>query len=174
METIERQNLHSVIISSNRSVFSFDSFSCFSSSVWFGLDGPDDILSPELGDELIGWAIGDANDDDKSMECFRTSAYSTTGDTVALLASSTKSIERLRRSGGSAFILLLLLLLPLFVSSGGDVTTCLIGLVLVIDDDLEEWRGLTSGGIDDDICRIGGLGGGDDSGDTAESNDFEI
>lgn len=105
------------------------------------------MLSPELGDELIGWATGDANDDDKSMECLRTSAYSTTGDTVTLLASSTKSIERLRRSGGggSAFVLLLL-----FVS-GADVTICLIGLILVIDDDLEEWRGLTSGGMDDDI-----------------------
>lgn len=114
------------------------------------------------------------------MECLRTSAYSTTGDTVALLESSIKSIERLRRSGGSTLVLLLtlLLLLLLFVSDGdgdeADVTTCLIGLVLVIDDDLEEWRGRTSGGIDDDICRIGGLGGGDDSGDTAESKDFEI
>lgn len=131
------------------------------------------MLSPELGDELIGWATGDANEDDKSMECLRTSAYSTTGDTVvaALLASSTKSIERLRRSGGggSAFVLLLL-----FVCGDAAVTACLIGLVLVIDDDLEEWRGRTSGGIDDDICRIGGLGGGDDSGDTAESRDFEM
>lgn len=101
------------------------------------------------------------------MECLRTSAYSTTGDTIELLDSSIKSMERLRRSGGSTFVLLL------FVGGGAGVA-CLIGLILVIDDDLEEWRGLTSGGIDDDICRTGGLGGGEDSGDTAESNDFEM
>lgn len=101
------------------------------------------------------------------MECFRTSAYSTTGETiVALFVSSIKSIERLRRSDGSAFGLIL------FISGTGDAPS-LIGLVLVIDDDREEWRGRTSGGIDDDICRTGGLGGCERSGDV-ESNDFEM
>lgn len=123
------------------------------------------MLRPELGDELIGWAIGNANDVDKSVECLRTSAYSTTGDTIELFGSSIKSIERLRRSDASAFGL------PLLVSGTGDAS--LIGLMLVIDDDREEWRGRTSGGIDDDICRTGGLGGSERSGDV-ESNDFEI
>lgn len=86
--------LHSVIISSNRSVFSFDSFSCFSSSVWLGLDGPDDALSTELGDELIGWAAsGDEIVDDNSMDGFRcTSAYSTGGDAIGKLICSLASI----------------------------------------------------------------------------------
>lgn len=88
-------NLHSVIISSKRSIFSFDSFSCFSSSV-LGLDGPDDILKPELGGELIGCVSG------KSFEYFLTSAYSTeTVELFEFVESSIKSIERLRRSGGS-------------------------------------------------------------------------
>lgn len=99
------------------------------------------------------------------MECFRTSAYSTAGDGVELVESSIKSMERLRRSGGSTF--------GLFDETAAVGVACFIGLVLLIDD-REEWRGLTSGGIDDDICRIGGLGGGDDSGDIAESSDFEM
>lgn len=49
---------------------------------------------------------------------------------------------------------------------------CLTGLVLLYDRD--EWRGLMSGGIEEDTCRIGGLGGGDDSGDIDESTDFDI
>lgn len=155
------QNLHSVMISSNRSVFSFDSFSCFSSSVWFGLDGPDDILNPELGDELIGWACCEANDEDKSMEYFLTSAYSTAGDEVELTDSSTKSMERLRRSGGSMLCNL------------GEATGAWAGIGLVLAYDLEEWRGFTSGGIDEEICRTGGLGGGEKSGDIAASNDFD-
>lgn len=123
------------------------------------------MLSPELGDELIGCAIGDANDDDKSMECLRTSAYSTTGDIIELLQSSIKSIERLRRSGGSTATL---------VDGIADVgVATLIGLVLVSDDERDECRGFTSGGIDEEIWRTGGLGGGDDSGDTAESTDFD-
>lgn len=101
------------------------------------------------------------------MECFRTSAYSTAGELlVELLESSIKSMERLRLSGGSTAGLF---------GGGADVgVASLIGLVLVSDDDREEWRGLTSGGIDEEICRTGGLGGGDVSGDIAESTDFEM
>lgn len=142
------------------------------------------MLSPELVDELIGCATGDANDDDKSTECFRTSAYSTAGDVFELVGSSIKSIERLRRSGGSifglvfgdddemfAFVVGVAVAVAVVVVVG---VICLIGLVLVSDDDREEWRGLTSGGIEDEICRTGGLGGGDVSGDIAESTDFEM
>jgi len=38
----------------------------------------------------------------------------------------------------------------------------------------DDRRGLMSGGIEDEICRIGGLGGGDDSGEMAESSDLDI
>lgn len=61
-----------------------------------GLDGPDDILNPELGGELIGCDGG------KSFEYFFTSAYSTEiVELFEFVESSIKSIERLRRSGGS-------------------------------------------------------------------------
>lgn len=101
------------------------------------------------------------------MECFRTSAYSTAGELlVELLESSIKSMERLRLSGGSTA--------GLFGGTADVGVASLIGLVLVSDDDREEWRGLTSGGIDEEICRTGGLGGGDVSGDIAESTDFEM
>lgn len=55
---------------------------------------------------------------------------------------------------------------------------CLIAFALALKRD--DTRGLISGGVDDtddnwvDNCRTGGLGGGDDSGDTAESTDFEM
>lgn len=101
------------------------------------------------------------------MECFRTSAYSTAGELlVELLESSIKSMERLRRSGASTA--------HLFGGTAEVGVASFIGLVLVSDDDREEWRGFTSGGIDEEICRTGGLGGGDDSGDIAESTDFDI
>lgn len=41
-------------------------------------------------------------------------------------------------------------------------------------NDRDEYRGLTSGGMDEDTCRTGGLGGGDDSGDIDESTDLEM
>lgn len=125
------------------------------------------MLNPELGDELICWAWGDATDDDKSIEGFLTSAYSTTGAVVVMPLSSIRSIDRLRRSGGS----ITLDLFDCTVGAGVGVD-CFIGLLLL--KDLEEYRGLTSGGIDEDIWRIGGLGGGEDLGEIAESNDFEI
>lgn len=59
------------------------------------------------------------------------------------------------------------------------VVCCLIGLVF--ENGREEFLGLISGGFDDDDddncednCLIGGLGGGEDSGEIAESTDFEI
>lgn len=104
------------------------------------------------------------NDDDKSMECFRTSAYSTTGDGVEITASSINSIDRLRRSGGS--------MCGGFVGVTAAGVACLTGLVLLIERD--ERRGFTSGGMDDEMWRTGGLGGGESSGDIAESTDFEM
>lgn len=149
------------MISSKRSFFSFDSFSCFSSSVWFGLDGPEEMLRPELGDELIGWFGCEANDENKSDEYFLTSAYSTVGEVVGI-GSSIMSIERLRRSGGSTLGDLV-----------GAEVDCFMGLVL-LNEDLEEWRGLTSGGIEEESWRTGGLGGGESSDDLEESNDLEL
>lgn len=54
---------------------------------------------------------------------------------------------------------------------------CLIAFALMLERD--ETRGFISGGVDAaDNCvdnwRIGGLGGGDDSGDTVESTDLEL
>lgn len=107
------------------------------------------------------------------MECLRTSAYSTAGDVVTLTDSSIKSTERLRRSGGS----ILCGLFDANADGGGGVgvgvVACLMGLVL-LNDDRDEWRGFTSGGIDEDTCRTGGLGGGEESGDIDESTDFDI
>lgn len=69
------------------------------------------------------------------MECFRTSAYSTNVD--ELLLSSIGSMERL--AGG------------LFGGTAEVGVDTFIGLVLVSDDEREEWRGFTSGGVDDEI-----------------------
>lgn len=52
---------------SNFKGFSLSSFSCFSSSVCIGLDGPDDALGAGLGDELIPCA-GDTSPFDE-CEC---------------------------------------------------------------------------------------------------------
>lgn len=132
------------MISSNRSVFSFDSFSCFSSSVWVGLEGTEDALGAGLGDELMTMADVAVV---ISMECFLTCAYSTGGDAIpeSIISmdrlrlsgrSSTISIDRLRLSGisvtlvdGSTVlqydVLMGLLGRGRFVGTGGN---CLVGL----------------------------------------------
>lgn len=137
-----------------------------------GLDGPDDALAAGLDDVLMVAGAGEMAD--WSTECFFTCAYSTAGSAHT---SSISSIERLRRSGMSmcgdgvdCFCFTMksvtvqladrvgllgnalfsgLVAVAVTVAVGVDLT----GLVGTYDDEDErdDSRGLTSGGIDDDI-----------------------
>lgn len=145
------------------SVFSLDSFSCFSSSVWMGLDGPEDKLAPWLGDELI--AAGDVMliVSLLSSLCLLNpprSGYFGIGGAVLINSKSTdffrnfsgfSNSSRKASTGGGACLVCSGLGLAGF---GGTAWTFFVGLVMELERD--DVRGLISGGIDRRAADAGG------------------
>lgn len=141
------------MISSYKSVFSFDSISCFSSSVCDGLDCGDDALGAGLVDDVT-----------KSTECFFTWAYSTGGEAMS---ESTNSMERLRFGCTSMGFAAGSILTGLFgkgrvTGTGGNGGWAGLAATLLAFD---VSRGLTSGTLKlvdalvSETWRTGGLGG---------------